>query len=165
MADFPPMTDKAAAAFADYVDMPPGERSLEALAAKYRRRTESVPTKQLSRLKVWSAKYEWPRLIATAITENVRRKLELAAELDADTFLKTSERLHETVASPGYIHPSDVTRIRESVRKAEPKATTTVDVKHSGTVKHAHHDMSQFTDDEIDTLAEIASRQKAEVTS
>lgn len=164
MADFPPMTDKAAEAFADYVELGP-KRSLPTLAAAYKLCTEPVPTKHIQTLKTWSSKYQWQARISSAVTQAVTRKLELAAELDADTFLKTSERLNETMSSPGYIHPSDVTRIRESVRKAEPKATTTVDVKHSGTIKHAHHDMSQFTDDEIDTLAEIASRQKAEVPS
>lgn len=31
-------------------------------------------------------------------------------------------------------------------------------ITHSGTVKHAHHDLSAFTDDAIDTPAEIAER-------
>lgn len=157
MADFPPMTDKAAEAFADYVDLGP-KRSLEALVDRYKFASKPVPTKRINTLKDWSSKYQWQARISEAVTQAVTRKLELAAELDADTFYKTSQRLNETVSGPGFIGPADVTRIRESVRKPEPK--TTVDVTHSGTIKHAHHDMSQFTDEEIDTLAEIAKRQK-----
>ena len=151
------MTDKAAAAFADYIGMGPG-RSLASLCNRYQKSTKAPPTKRLETLKEWSTKYQWQARISSAVTEAVTRKLELAAELDADTFFKTSQRLNETVSSPGFIGPGDITRIRESVRKPEPK--TTVDVTHSGTIKHAHHDMSQFTDEEIDTLAEIAKRQK-----
>lgn len=161
---FPPMTDKAAEAFSDYVDLEPGKRSLRALAEIYvqqkRYRTATTAVGQLGR---WSSQYQWPARIAEAVTVRVTRKLEEAAELDADTFNKTSKRLNDLVSSPGHIHPGDVTRIRESVRKPEPKPTATIDVKHSGTVKHAHHDMSQFTDDEIETLAAIAERQLAEV--
>lgn len=157
MADFPPMTDKAAEAFADYVELGPG-RSLSRLASVYKSSTIPTPTKTLRTLTGWSSKYQWQARISEAVTQAVTRKLELAAELDADTFLKTSERLNETVSGPGFIGPADVTRIRESVRK--PEAKTTVDVTHSGTIKHAHRDMSQFTDEEIDTLAEIAKRQK-----
>ena len=163
MADFPPMTENAAKAFEDYADMLPGERSLEALAAEYRSRTTPVPTRQLSRLKIWSAKYQWPALIDTVATERARQKLEEAAEIDADTFHKTSKRLNEIVSGPGFVPPSDVTRIRESVRKPESK--TTVDVTHSGTIKHAHHDMSAFTDEEIDVLADLAERRKAEANA
>ena len=165
MADFPQMTDKAAQAFADYVAMLPGKRSLDALAEQYKSSTKPVPTKHASRLRYWSSKYQWQARISEAVTQAVTRKLELAAELDADTFLKTSERLNETISTPGHMHPADVTRIRESVRKPEPKAAASIDVTHSGTIKHAHHDMSGFTDDEIDALAEIAERQKAEVAS
>ena len=158
------MTDKAAEAFADYVSIGP-QRSLEALARRYQTSTEPVPTKQLSRLKIWSSKYQWQTRIPAAVTEITELKLKQAAELDADTFVETSRRLNSLVHSPGHMHPGDVTRIRESVRKPEAKNVSSIDVRHTGTVKHAHHDMSTFTDEEIDTLAAIAERQKAEVTA
>ena len=152
------MTDKAAEAFAEYVKLGP-KRSQVLLAENLHRqgRYKSVVS-ALGSISKWSVKYQWPARISEAVTEAVTRKLERAAELDADTFERSSERLNELINLPGHMHPGDVTRIRESVRKAEPKAT--VDVTHSGTIKHAHHDMSQFTDEEIDTLAEIAKRQK-----
>lgn len=156
------MTDKAAEAFAAYVDLGPG-RSLEALARRYKRSTEPVPTKHVQTLKTWSAKYGWQARISDAVTAAVTRKLEQAAELDADTFLKTSQRLNDLVNSPGYIDPGNVTRVRESVRKAESKSVASIDVRHSGTVKHAHHDMSMFTDDELEAMAAIAERHSAEV--
>lgn len=49
---------RARRAWADYLAM--GEdRSLERLAGDYRGRTEPVPTRQLSRLKRWSADHGW----------------------------------------------------------------------------------------------------------
>lgn len=158
MADFPPMTDKAAEAFEDYADMLPSERSLEALAAEYQSRTEPVPTRQLSRLKIWSSKYQWRSLIDTVATERAKKKLAQSHDIDADTFLRSSKKLNDAIR--GAVDPREIVTIRESVRKPTSKATATVDVTHSGTIKHAHHDMSQFTDEEIDTLAEIARRQK-----
>lgn len=113
----------------------------------------------------WSVEYRWQARVAEAATAISARMLEEAAELDADTFLKTSQRLNELVAGPGFIDPANVTRIRESVRKPESKSTASIDVHHSGTIKHAHHDMSAFTDEEIDTLAAIAERHKAEASA
>ena len=159
------MTDKAAEAFREYVELGP-DRSHKKLARRFlaEGRYKSFDS-AIGSISKWSAKYSWPARISMAVTESVTRKLEQAAELDADTFLKTSQRLNDLVNSPGYIDPGNVTRVRESVRKAESKSVASIDVRHSGTVKHAHHDMSTFTDEEIDTLAAIAERQKAEVTA
>lgn len=51
-------TERANAALRDYAMMGPG-RSLLRLAEAYRTRTGGVPTKQLSTLKAWSARYHW----------------------------------------------------------------------------------------------------------
>lgn len=162
-ANTPPVeTAKAAQAFADYVQLGP-KRSLETLAAAYRISTEPAPTLHLRTLKEWSAKYRWQERIREAVTEATTKALEEAAELDAATFLETSRRLYGLITGTEHIHPQEVVRVRESVRKPEPKST--VDVRHTGTIKHAHHDMSAFTDDEIVTLAAIAERQKAEAGS
>lgn len=163
MSDYPVMTAAAAEAFAAYVELGP-KRSLESLASMYRNSAEPAPTKHLRTLKDWSAKFQWQARITEAVTAAASRKLELAAELDADTFFKTSERLNETVSGPGFIDPGNLTRIRESVRKPEPKQSASIDVTHSGTIKHAHHDMSAFTDEEIDTLAELAEKKLAEAS-
>jgi hypothetical protein len=82
-------------AFMDYVDM--GEdRSLPKLARKYKQSTKTVPTKQLSRLKIWSTRFKWQARLAqhqanaqavrqaeldTEFTE--RRKMQAKLELDA----------------------------------------------------------------------------------
>lgn len=49
---------KARQAWAEYLALGPG-RSLEQLAARYQARTAPVPTRQLSRLKVWSSRFGW----------------------------------------------------------------------------------------------------------
>jgi hypothetical protein len=51
-------TPRAKQAWADYLAAGPG-RSLDKLLANYQSRTGSVPTRQLSRLKRWSADYQW----------------------------------------------------------------------------------------------------------
>lgn len=157
------MTDKAAEVFAEYVNLGP-RRSQVLLAEKLHRdgRYTSVVS-ALGSISKWSAKYRWPDRIAQYVTAGVTRKLQEAAELDADTFVETARRFNDLIHSPGYFDANTLARIRESVRKPEPKTTATVDVHHSGTIKHAHHDMSAFTDEEIDTLAEIAARRKSEV--
>ena len=157
------MTLKATAAFAEYVAMGDG-RSLEKLAEARvsRKLARSVPS-SLNVLKRWSARYCWQERIRSTTTQSAQAMLEEAAELDADTFLKTSRIMNQTVNDPR-VDPLDIIRIRESVRRPQAKNVASIDVRHTGTIKHAHHDMSHFTDDEIDTLAAIAERHKAEVT-
>jgi len=106
-------------AFLDFVEMGHG-RSLEKLAAEYHARTEPVPTKQLSRLKIWSSRYGWQARLGEAISARAEAKLVLATELDADTFLRTSRHLHRQVAQYGDF-PDVTIKIRESVRKPMPK--------------------------------------------
>src|SRR5579875_1655683 len=60
----PRWSTAAQRAYADYRDMG-SHRSLEKLAEEYRASTEAVPTRQLSRLKKWSAAFGWQeRLLA-----------------------------------------------------------------------------------------------------
>jgi len=110
---------QAEQAFLDFVEMGHG-RSLEKLAVEYQTRTEPVPTKQLSRLKIWSSRYGWQARLGEAISARAEAKLVLAGELDADTFLRTSRHLHRQVAQYGDF-PDTVIKIRESVRKPMPK--------------------------------------------
>lgn len=51
-------------------------RSLSLLESKYRESTETVPTRQLSRLKIWSTRYAWQARIdrAKEIEDEERRK-------------------------------------------------------------------------------------------
>lgn len=159
MAEYPPMKANVAEAFDEYVELGP-KRSYRALAEKFRLQTDpKPPTKRLKTISDWAVKFQWQMRLGEAINKNTQKKLERANELDADTFLHSSEKLNDAIKNAS--DPREIVSIRESVRKSEPK--TSVDVTHSGTIKHAHHDMSGFTDEEIDTLAEIAKRKKAEV--
>ena len=136
------------------------KRSLRALANNYvKQKRYKTDTTALNQLAKWSREFEWQSRIVSAVGERSRLKLERSEELNADTNLKAAERLNDIVSSPGHIDPNTLIRIMDATRKPESKST--IDVKHSGTIKHAHHDMSAFTDEEIDTLAEIAERQKA----
>lgn len=125
---------KAEEAFLDFVEMGPG-RSLEALAAKYRSCTEPVPTKQVSRLKIWSSRYGWQARLAAATSAVADAKLTEAAELDADTFLVTSRLLNERVKMTMAVDTDHVVKVRESVRKAAPKGGASVSVNVSVEVR------------------------------
>ncbi len=164
-AHVPQETAKAAQAFADYVALGPS-RSIRNLHADYLNRQQTAnkpPTVRYVTLGEWSSKFHWQQRVRQAASEQARQKLEEAEELDADTFLESSRLLNERMHSPSPINTDVVIKVRETVRKPSVKTNTTdVNVTHSGTVKHAHHDMSSFTDDEIERLAEIAERRKAE---
>lgn len=66
-------TPRAKQAFNDYLQMSDG-RSLEKLAEAYQSRTDSVPTRQLSRLKRWSQVHGWQRRLEE-IAEAQRRAI------------------------------------------------------------------------------------------
>lgn len=120
---FPEMTTKAAEAFDAYVALGP-DRSLDALAEKYRTSTEGVPTTQLSRLKIWSTKYHWQMRLKSATTARTDARLELAGEYDADTFAMTSKELNRRAQYTTSDHLDAIIKIRESVRKPQPKSAS-----------------------------------------
>lgn len=66
-------TPRARAAFNDYLAMGP-DRSLPKLAARYRTSIDSVPTRHLSRLLVWSQQHSWQQRLAD-ITEAERQAI------------------------------------------------------------------------------------------
>lgn len=159
----PQETPKAAEAFSDYVALGP-DRSLRNLAEQYvaQKRYRNATT-AFNQLRRWSARDGWQDRITQAANAETERILHLASELDADTFLESSRKLNSRIHNLPDAEHDAIVRIRESVRKPGAKTVTSVDVHHSGVVKHAHMDMSAFTDDEIDALAAIAERQKSEV--
>lgn len=155
------MTPKAAEAFADYVAMPPGERSLRGLCDRYRQRGASKsPTTRYETLFIWSTNYGWQDRIANAVTDLTRQRLEQAAELDADTYRTTSQLLNERVGYTTHHHLDAIIDIRAAVKPALPKTEIagTVNVKHdhkhSGVVEHAHHDLSHLSDEQIERAIE-----------
>lgn len=124
----PDETPKAALAFAAYIAMG-HRRSLANLARLLveQNHYKTVATAK-SHLATWSVKYHWQDRIAAAITEKSERMLVQASEIDAKTFLRTSELLAERIAwtDPGHIDV--VIKARESVRKPAPKGSASVDV-------------------------------------
>jgi hypothetical protein len=75
----PKESAKAWAAWLDYRAMPPGERSLANLIARYRSRSaaeEPPPTRRLDTLKTWSAVHNWQARLALweAELEHARRQ-------------------------------------------------------------------------------------------
>lgn len=124
-AQQPDETPRAAEAFSDYVGLG-SARSLEALVSVYRTYTKPAPTKHLRTLKDWSAKFRWQARIVEAATAETDRKLHRAAEMDAETFFKSSEKLHNAIEQAS--DPRDIISIRESVRKPVAKGATHVNV-------------------------------------
>jgi hypothetical protein len=123
----PARADRAAAAFVDFVALG-DDRTLPKLAEMYRNSTKPVPTRQLSRLKIWSSKYNWIPRIEQFEDELAEAELRKSARLDADTFHRSSRLLNERMH---YAHPGDtevVIKMRESVRKPAPKSGTSVNV-------------------------------------
>lgn len=117
----PTETAKAASAFAAYIRMGPG-RSLRALAhALVEQNQYKTSTTALGILNNWSTKYRWQERIAAAVTEKSERMLAQASEIDAATFLRSSELLHERLGLTLALDTDHVVKVRESVRKPAPK--------------------------------------------
>jgi hypothetical protein len=127
----PRETGSAAEAIDDYVDLGPG-RSLRILHERYLSDPDAAPTRRLKTLKDWSVKYNWQARIRDAATARSTEKLEQAADLDADTFLKSSVILNNSLDTQSPPEVDDVVRIRESVRKQALKggASVSVEVRH-----------------------------------
>ncbi len=73
-------TNKARSAFEDYYNMGPG-RSLVKLMVQYQTNAKAVPTKHISRLKVWSTEHGWQergkhrdREVADAAMEEIKER-------------------------------------------------------------------------------------------
>jgi hypothetical protein len=125
--DFPEMTARAAVAFADYVALGP-RRSLDKLCDRYRIATEPVPTRRLMTLKDWSVRFRWQHRLAVAASALVDARLDQATELDATSFLRTSELISDRLDWTQPENLDAILKMRESVRRPAQKATTTVNV-------------------------------------
>lgn len=127
---------KAAEAFSRYVMMGPG-RNLRALAAilveqGYYRTTPTA----LKMLGTWSVEFRWQERLAAAITARTEAALAKAAEIDAQTFLRTSELIAERLANTDPILVDLVVKLRETVRKPEPRgAAASVNLNLSVTLR------------------------------
>lgn len=127
---FPQMTPKAAQAFDDFVALGP-TRSLRKLYERYRQQTVSKPpSSRLETLFEWSTKYGWQDRIASAVTALAEARLEMASEIDAGSFLKTSELIAERLTWTTPHHLDSILDIRSAVRKPATKgATVTVTIE------------------------------------
>lgn len=152
VGDFPEMTPKAAAGFADFVGMGPG-RSLRKLHERYRQQTASKPPAvRLETLFEWSTKYAWQDRLANAVTALTEQRLEQAAEIDSGSFFKTSELIAQTLDYTTHHHLDAILKMRESVRKPSPKQAA-VNVNINLIVKELA-DKYGLTDDERAALFE-----------
>lgn len=157
------MTPRAAEAFADFAAMPPGGRNMRELWRRYRQHNANlVPTHRYETLHKWSQDYAWNDRIAGAVTDLTRQRLEAAHELDAETNLIISQEYNRRVRDglAETWHADDLHPIRDRVKPPIPKTDVagTVNVKHdhkhSGTVEHAHHDLSHLSDEQIERAIE-----------
>jgi hypothetical protein len=115
------MTVKAAEAFAAYVGMGPG-RNLRALAAILAEQGHyKTATTALGQLARWSSEHRWQERLAAAVTAKTEDALAKAAEIDAQSFLRTSEMIAERLAMTTPMMLDVLVKTRESVRKPEPK--------------------------------------------
>jgi hypothetical protein len=130
------MTPKAAEAFAVYVGMGPG-RSLTNLAHALAERDWYKTTPTARRVVAdWSTKYRWQERLSAAITAKIDDVLAKAVEIDAQSFLRTSELLAKQLTVVEPVQVDTIIKMRESVRKPEPKhATGTVNFNLSMTLR------------------------------
>lgn len=162
------MTLKAAEAFAAYVAMPP-KRSYRKLAdALVQQGFYKNATSALRTIAKWATDYAWQDRLANAVTDLTRQRLEQAAEIDADTYLVTSEKLRARLDYTDPLQVAVVLDIRAAVKPPATKAEVSGTVRHqhehehSGVVKHAHHDLSGLSDDQLDALIAFQRSRLAE---
>lgn len=129
-------TPRAAEAFERYLAMGP-KRSIRALAERDAAQNLYKNATAAHRVYAdWSVKYRWRTRLAEAASVRTERLLGEAAELDADTFRLTSEKLHERMGmmTPA-LHLDAIVKLRESVRKPAQKGAGTVAVSVSVSVE------------------------------
>lgn len=126
------MTPKAAEAFAAYVEMGHG-RTMRRLAEQMVQQGHyKTATTALRKLAEWSSEYGWQDRISLAITAKTEAALQQAAELDAGSFLKTSEMIAERLYMSSPLNIDMVIKARESVRKPVTKQSLEVTGKDGG---------------------------------
>lgn len=149
---------KAAAAFQRYVALGPG-RTLRELAE--RDAQHGFYKNSSSALRVyakWSSDHHWQDRLAQAASAQSERMLEEASELDADTFLLTSQLLNERVKLSTPMMSDAVVKLRESVRKPAPKGSTSVNVKVSVEVRQLAEQLADRLGMSADDLIADAER-------
>ncbi len=136
-------TPLAAQAFADYLALG-DKRSLRELAAEYVRRNRyKTETTAFNQLATWSTAHRWQDRIAAAVTAEAQAALERAAEIDARSFLRTSEMLAERLDMTNPIMLDVLVKVRESVRKPAPKGGSTVNVNVSVEIRELAERMAK----------------------
>lgn len=118
------MTPKAAEAFALYVGMGPG-RSLVNLAHILTEQNWYKTAATAKRIvSDWSVKYRWQERLSAAITAKTEAALAKAIEIDAQSFLRTSQLISRQLSATDPAQVDVVIKMRETVRKPEPRHAT-----------------------------------------
>lgn len=130
------MPAKAAAYFALYVGMGPG-RSLRSLASiLVERGYYKTATTALRMLNTWSVEFRWQERLSAAITARTEDALAKAAEIDAQSFARTSELIADRLAVAEPDQLDAVLKIREAVRKPDARSgAATVNLNLSVTLR------------------------------
>lgn len=125
---YPEMTPKAAIAFDRYIGMGP-KRSIRGLAATLVQESLYKNSASAERvLNTWSSEYQWQSRIAAAATALADARLEQAAEIDAASFLKTSELIADRLRYTTHHHLDEINLMRQAVRKPVVKIGATINV-------------------------------------
>jgi len=143
-------------------------RSLSKLATQYRESTKPVPTRQLSRLKIWSTTFKWQDRIAQAKEQQNQaereRKREQRKQLLDGLLVKAAEGLQALDvrgASFGQVTNAVRTVVQELRAEYDDLPTQKQEISGAGggpvqTVTTI--DVRQLSDDELNTLGDIANR-------
>jgi len=158
----PKETPKAAEAFAAYVALGP-KRSLRRLADEYvtQNRYKTTAT-AFNSLRDWSRIHGWQERLREAAEARSSAMLDEAADLNTETYLAICREYHERIRDEmaaawkvGDLHP-----LFDRVKPA-PKASATVEHKHTGEVRHTY-DLSRLSEYELANLRALAEKYETE---
>jgi hypothetical protein len=162
--EFPDMTPKAAECYAVYVSLGPKRsfaKTADALIANGHNGKRAAIIRQLER---WSSRYLWQERLTATITALMDARLEQAAEIDAQSFLRTSEEIAARLEWTTPEHIDTVLKMRESVRKPVAK-TPAVNVNLTVIVDDLARKYGLTEDERIalfeDMQADMKARSKA----
>lgn len=137
---------RARQAWADYLALGP-DRSLEKLLAHYQRRTGSVPTRQLSRLKRWSTDHGWQSRLAAIADAAAKEAAEAEATYRRSILEEGFGLAHERVKALKALAAELLDDVTRGGRRWLP------DVKQIGSGEMAERvDLERFNASEVEQL-------------
>jgi len=152
-------TKNAKQAWADLLSLGPGADYGDLVASYQRRHAKTgqkPPTLSLLTIKGWAADFGWQARLE-AIADDHRRE----AETDlAAGYALAVRRLVRILNAPGFVPPETVIKAITALKPTAPRGPVEINVTHAGRVNHDHRDLSLFTDDEIEHLADVQQRRR-----